>query len=413
MIKKLLLTAFVLMLVSGVSGQTLQDFEYSPGNDFQLNLTGGESFSVDADFTNAVSRPVPVAVEVRVDGDLPMSSSGEEFDLSGSTVDAEGLEFSDFDYYKKNGDGFYTSTLNGSVSEDFDSGVSLVFDSSTLIQPDTYSFDVKVRSEIGSNSSASSNASVNASEPAEVSSGNARVKVNASDNANVTVQSLGSVSTQPPQSRTNFVGGVSVDVRNNTGKVEASGTVTITYSNNAFDDDDMAVYYYNDTSGEWEFEGGTHYPGNNSIVADVDHFSTYVAYRSQPDTDDDNDGGGGGGSTSSDDQAQDETTTVNEDTEPEETAPEEDSSSQGQEQNETDQAQDEEQQQQNNTETGQEDAQQPEGPQNPPRTGLFTANPTSIAGGLAFLILVLAAGLQYTGRIDFREVPEKVRSYRG
>lgn len=96
--KKILLATLTMLMVGFSAGQTLQNFEYSPSSGFEKSLTGGESFTQEINFTNAADRPVPLAVEIKVDGErYNMSSSGAEFDLNEGSIKVEG--YSIYEYW--------------------------------------------------------------------------------------------------------------------------------------------------------------------------------------------------------------------------------------------------------------------------------------------------------------------------
>jgi hypothetical protein len=277
------------------------------------------------------------------------------------------------------------------------------------IKSDSFDFSFEVKSQVGVMGE-NETEEVEASEPVEVEAGDAEVAVNASGDANVTVWDLEQVSVPEP-SESEFVGGVSVDVSNSSGEVEASGTVTVTYDDDDFDDEEVDVYYYDDSGeeNEWENIGGTHYLDNNSVVAEVDHFSTYAAFSQDQDSDsgDEDDGGVSLGDLGlGEEEEEDENQTDTQEEEGDEDRSQDESGEEDdtrQEENVTDD-QAEDQQSEDQEEPGQGDDQQVAGP-----TGMFASEPGTLYGGVLVLLLAFAAALQYTGRVDFTEVPDQAR----
>jgi hypothetical protein len=408
--KKMILTLALVMFAVSVSAQPLHNFEYDSeraiNDDGSFSVTGGETVGANVSFDNRVNRELPLVLKLRFSSDN-MKVVGEEFDLSASV-------------YSSNADSERTTALkcdptrvsrNASVWECLGRENEILSSSSSYvdvevtavpqIKPGKYSYELKVMSEIGVGNTVVENQNVKAktSERFDAPREGVSVEVKPSSNADVSVKSLQEISAEPPSNR-GFVGGVSVDVSNKTGEVESTGTVTITYEDNSLDERDVDMYFYEDSGDEnrWDNIGGTHFPGNNTVTVDVEHFSTYAAFAN--DGGDDSGGSGGGGSidvseTETDEQQENETETQQNQTE-----------EGGQEQDTTQQEEQDQTTQEDDT-TGQETGEQQEetGPQQEgqtPRTpaGQFFSNTTSVTGVLLALILVLAAVLQYSGRID-------------
>ena len=96
--KKLVLATTLLLLAGLSTGQSLQNFEYNLENGFEKDLTGGEAFNQEINFSNTAERPVPLALEIKVDGEnFSMSSSGDEFDLGDSSIRIK--DYSVYDYW--------------------------------------------------------------------------------------------------------------------------------------------------------------------------------------------------------------------------------------------------------------------------------------------------------------------------
>ncbi|MFB6175522.1 MAG: hypothetical protein ABEJ87_06165 [Candidatus Nanohalobium sp.] len=183
-----------------------------------------------------------------------------------------------------------------------------------------------------------------------------------------------------------------------------TGTVTITYSKEAFDQGDVNVYFYDDSRpvGErWVNKGGTQYTSNNSVVAEVEHFSTYGAFAEpKPELEPvvfdpgfelpQNEPGNQTGS--------DENNTTENNGPSEERPPEDDSPVDEGSEGENDES----------SEHGNEQRPQKVGGPSRP-TGLFTGQSSSVFAGVFVLLMVLVGYLHYSGRID---VAGRVRDLR-
>lgn len=189
-----------------------------------------------------------------------------------------------------------------------------------------------------------------------------------------------------------MVSAVSVDTDDD----QARGNITFRHDPGLTD---VQVYYLD--GGEWTTQGVEVLErGNDYVKAEVPHFSTYAAYGTDPDYDDTQEQpetsqsaiepvASPSGSESQDDSASEQETDA------------EDGPQQDLEENQTDT---------NQEETGGSGEQEAsDEPANDTPTGLFTAEPSSVAGIVVFLVAVVAALLQYTGRINFRKIPEEIR----
>ncbi len=285
------------------------------------------------------------------------------------------------------------------------------------IRPDSFDFSFEVRSEIGVISE-NRTEEVRASEPETVETGDTEVSVNASADANVTVQTVEQTSLPDPSPESDFVGGVSVDVSNRSGQVEASGNITVSYDqsvvdSNDLDEDSMSVYFFNESRGEWTSEGVEvvdRDTGENTVTADVAHFSTYAVFAEQQDDSTDTDDGSGGGDVIPFDPAEDEEETEPDTQDQTEESSEQDDSS-GDQQEETTQDDGSSDQGDTGVEDSEQDAEDQTDTQQTPDTptGQFFTSDTGIAGGLLILLVVLVVYLEYTGRIELRELKEVIK----
>jgi hypothetical protein len=298
------------------------------------------------------------------------------------------------------------------VHTDSQNSVLIEVGADQRIKPDSFDFSFEVKSEVGVMGE-NETEEVRASQLEAVRAGNAGVSVNASADANVTVQTVEKVSAPEPAPESEFVGGVSVDVSNSSGEVEASGTVSINYDEdyieeNSLEEDSMQVYYYNSTKSTWTSEGIEvleRNTGENVVTAQVEHFSTYAAFAEQQE-DEEDDSSGGGGSTFITPVQQEE---PGNETEPQESGTE-DEQSQGTPQ-EGGQQQPEGQNQDDQT-WGRPETPVEGPPQNTPGngiTGQFLGSPTNLAGVVVALIVAMIGVLAYTGRIELEAVAERVK----
>ncbi|MFT4892739.1 MAG: hypothetical protein ACI8Z7_000523, partial [Candidatus Nanohaloarchaea archaeon] len=224
----------------------------------------------------------------------------------------------------------------------------------------------------------------------ESSQGSITVGINSGVNGSAEVESHESVAAETPQGEDEFVSAVSVNI-NSTEEDRSDGEIRFEHDENL---NDVDVYLLE--NGEWTSEDiEVVENGDDFVVAEVPHFSTYAAYGEEEET------GGGGGSTSFSPQPDQETEDAENDTQ----------SSDGE--NQTDQPEGSD----NQTGTGSEDTgenqteqtgQQPEEPSETPGqanglTGQFTQSPGAVGLGIVILLALIVLALDYTGRIDVRE----------
>jgi hypothetical protein len=224
------------------------------------------------------------------------------------------------------------------------------------------------------------------------------VNVTSSSSGTVTAEEIENSTTisgspSAPSSDTEFVGGVDVEVNSSNGsEADASGTVRIYYDQDRIDslnveEDQIQIYYFNETSSSWESMGADDRDtGANWVEADVPHFSTYAAYGEEEESGTPDDNGGGDGvpapESSEDEQTDDQTQEQNQ-TEPEPSEQEEQVQNQTQEEDAVGPNEDQAQTEPSSSITGQ-----------------FLSSPTSAAGVIAALVLLLIGFLEYTGRIE-------------
>jgi hypothetical protein len=255
---------------------------------------------------------------------------------------------------------------------------------------------------------------VEASQPETVEAGDTEVSVNSSADANVTVQTVERVSAPDPSPGSEFVGGVSVDVSNSSGEVEASGNVSIGYDqdyidDNNLDEDSMQVYYYNSTLGEWTSEDVEiirHDTGGNTVTAEADHFSTYGAFAEESDE------------PGSPDDDEGDVISVDQSTDEEEPQPENQTQDQNQTEPESPNQEDEEQVQNQTQEQDSTDSEQVQDRSDTSNliTGQFLGSPTNAVGLLVAVLVAMIGFLEYSGRIEiyafFERMREKVEELR-
>jgi hypothetical protein len=209
-----------------------------------------------------------------------------------------------------------------------------------------------------------------------------------------------------------FVGGISVDVSNSSGQVDSSGVVTIGYEDDALDSEDVNVYFYNDTgaANQWVNVGGTQYTNNNTVSEEVDHFSTYGAFVEPQQVDSTDTDDGGGGDVIPFDPAEDEEENESDTQEQNEESSEQDDSSGDQQEDNTQQDGSSDQDDTGVEDSEQDTEDQTDSQQTPDTpTGQFFTSDTGIASGLLILLVVLVVYLEYTGRIELRELKEVIK----
>lgn len=294
MMRKRLLAIALTLFIVPTSAQTLQEFEYGGiaeelDEGSSVSLAGGESFSGTLSFENVASGSRPGVFELVLSSD-DLVVEGPELDVSASvngkdvTCRTSSLSNTSVAY----------RCFNSSENELVEglNGINFSASVNPRTAPDRYELALSVRSSVGEGQVVGEE-NVSANETVEIESQDVSVEVNSSSNASVEVKELEDVSASPPEDG-GFAGGVSVDVSNGSGDVEASGSVSIRYEDDSLDDRDLEVYFYNDSrsTDRWQGVGGRQFPDNNTVVAEVDHFSTYAAFSTEEDeseTEDDSD----------------------------------------------------------------------------------------------------------------------------
>ena len=428
--RKLVLGLLMVLFVGLSAGQSLQNFEYSPDDGFERSLTGGESFNQTINFSNEADRELPMAVRVVVGAeDTEFESEeglvGSEFDVSGSLSSGDGIRSLSFSERLSDSDLVFVGSLpeaDDLLGADSDNSVELMVESSPRIRPDTFSFEFDVRSKAGF-ASETENTSVGESGEAEVEvetdSVTTSVDVSAEEGSNVSVESYDEVNVAPPEPDSEFVGGVGVEVTKNDNQVEASGNITVSYSQDivedgGLDEDSISVRYFNESLGEWTSDGVdvvSRDTEENTVTAEADHFSTYGAFAEleEQETDDDTVDGFDGPIEWSPPRGEEEEVNDSEpqdqgdgeDVQQNDSREEDDEESPGQDDTGSESGDDE-------TTTGPQEGSDPGSPEGP--TGLFTGQSSGAIGGLFVLVVVVVAYLQYSGRIRLGEMVSGLRS---
>ncbi|NMJ76694.1 hypothetical protein GLU01_01355 [Nanohaloarchaea archaeon] len=409
------LLAGIVFLGSFSAAQPVAVSETSPQDGFERSLVGGENIEFSADVENQLDRGTPVGSRVVVESDLNMSDTGAEFSTSGvlSSETEASLETS----YRRLSSSKGVYTLTGTeleAGEQADLNVDIT--ASPRIEPGQYSFEISVLSIPGSPSDTENIEEVEANDSAsasvESSTNEASVDVTPNENSSVNVTGYDDLSVDPPSEESEFVGGVEVELENDT---EAEGEVSVEYDqsfvdNNGIDENSMSIYFFNETSGAWEEEEDSDVDTSDNIVtSNVDHFSLYSAFGDQEDSESDgsdDDGGGGGSIDLSDDDTQEQ----------EEQSTEEDGT-QDDEQDETggEDSQEDSPQTDDGESTGSSDGTQSgqEGDtggetdeqtgtgQTP--TGSFTSSPGGLAGIAVLVLIAVIAVLERRGLINLSD----------
>lgn len=426
--KKILLALTLFALVTGVSAQSLQNFEYSPEDDYSVDLTGGESFTQNVNFTSEADRELPFGVRVTVENDTTNFETGEtivgtEFDVTGTLTDSRIERRLSFTQRLTDGNLVYIGSINtenNSLGAFSENSLNLEIEANPAISPDNFNFEFDVRSAPGFAVETNSARVDSSTGQAEVNVGSSSVSVNTETGTDVTVESYNETTVSAPNENSNFVGGVGVEVRDsNNQDAEANGTVSIGYSQQVVDDrnlneNSMEVYFYNESISQWTTEGVevvNRDTEDNVVEANVTHFSTYAAFAEEEQTStsssSDDDSSAGPIPFTPEEEDQDQTETQNDSEETQETTDQENETV-NQTDNETQADQTD-----NQTETGtgesegpSEQAQQNAAPQSP--VGQFLESESNVFGGLIVLLVALVALLQYTGRVELRELREYV-----
>jgi hypothetical protein len=400
MICRKVFSALILVaLVATVSAQPVQLAD-TDSTDLNLELDAGETreFSIDVETNPGFNDNFAVETRLRVSNtELEVAEdqdrvSGEEFDLERSLNSESFEECRTFPGGKNYAE--YICTFDSSDFGD-ENTVDYTLSSSPRLMPGDYQFELSLLSS-PSSAPAIDNQKVNLSQgesssvALESSQGSITVGINSGVNGSAEVESHESVAAETPQGEDEFVSAVSVNI-NSTEEDRSDGEIRFEHDENL---NDVDVYLLE--NGEWTSEDiEVVENGDDFVVAEVPHFSTYAAYGEEEET------GGGGGSTSFSPQPDQETEDAENDTQ----------SSDGE--NQTDQPEGSD----NQTGTGSEDTgenqteqtgQQPEEPSETPGqanglTGQFTQSPGAVGLGIVILLALIVLALDYTGRIDVRE----------
>ncbi|MFB6294722.1 MAG: hypothetical protein ABEI97_03100, partial [Candidatus Nanohaloarchaea archaeon] len=241
--RRLLLLMMVLgLLTSGAAAAPLQNFQFNPSNGFVLDVTGGETFTMETTFENTAGKDLPLVVKLTASSDRGMTGGEFTLDAVSNSYNRTWRNTTLTCSYKENIDAntsVYTC-LNSSVREILPrstgpgsgpstTNVTVDVTAATNIVPGNYSLAMDVMSKVGVPAAPEQVETVNASTTPTVSSGNVAVEVDTNGTANVTVQEYNRVSVSAPASQ-NFVSGVdvAVDPATNT-SVNASGIIKISY----------------------------------------------------------------------------------------------------------------------------------------------------------------------------------------
>ena len=393
MSKKLILGLALVLTLGTVAGQPVNitdssglDFELAGGEerDFWVEFETGEGFS-ESDVLEARLTVRNDNLDVAEGQDRV---TGEEFSLSGESP-VVGCESDE------GGKNYSVHVCNFDESElGEENTVSFDLESDPRLMPADYGFEFDLLSNT-SEVVDSEEVEIDDDGRANVSleAGGSRVELNisASKDSKATVEAYSSMPVEEPEETPVMVSAVSVETDDD----QARGNITFEHSPGLAD---VQVYYLD--GGEWTTEGVQVIERADSYVkAEVPHFSTYAAYGTDPDYDDT--------------QEQPETSesaispvASPSGPEPQDTTSEQETDTGGEPQQDGEENQTVTDQE----ETGESQEQETsDEPATDTPTGLFAAEPSSVAGIAAFLILVAAALLQYTGRVDFRKIPEKIR----
>jgi hypothetical protein len=402
MIYRKVFSALILVaLVATVSAQPVQLAD-TDSTDLDLELDAGETreFSISVETNPGFNDNFAVETRLRVSNtELEVAEdqdrvSGEEFDLERSLNSGGFEECRTFPGGKN-----YAKYICSFDSSDFgdENTVDYTLSSSPRLMPGDYQFELSLLSS-PSSAPAIDNQNVNLSRgesssvALESSQGSITVGINSGVNGSAEVESHESVAAETPQGEDEFVSAVSVNI-NSTEEDTSDGEIRFEHDE---DLNDVDVYLLE--NGEWTSDDiEVVENGDDFVVAEVPHFSTYAAYGEEEET-----GGGGGGSTDFSPQPDQESDETQNDTQTSE------------DENQTDQPEGSD----NQTGTGSEDTgenqtdeqtgQQPDGPGDTPGqanglTGQFIQSPGAAGLGIVVLLALIVLGLDHTGRIDVRE----------
>lgn len=420
---KILVAITVLVLASGMAAANapLKNFEYSIEEGAETELVGGQEGFVQANFSNVANQPMPLVVNFTLSSD-EVEVTGEELSVKAVEVnstsslpggdganDVTELTEECDTYPGTENSAWYTCTVSGEdeLLPKSRNIVDFRTESVPYIQPAEYSFNFEVISTVGV---ASGKQTEDISEGSEVveaqgESTSASVNITVGEDATADVSVYDNLSTDAPEENQDLVGAVDVEVQDSSGNdVDSSGEVTLSYSQDTIsrrglNEENMDVYYYEEESGTWTSEDITvtdHDLVDNTITADVPHFSVYAAYaEEEQDTSDDS---GGSNTITIDDEdeepQEEENDTVQNETEgqppePPTTGEDETGEQEGSEKEDG----------QTGEETGQE-TEEPETPGQGQQNGLtaaFAESPTGQAAAFIAVLLV-AAGAVYRYR---------------
>jgi hypothetical protein len=400
--RKSMIIISVLFFASITLAQPVQ-LEDTDSTDLDIEMAGGETreFSINVETNPGFNDNFAVETRLRVSNtELEVSEdqdrvSGEEFDLERS-LNSEGFE----DCRTFRGGKNYAEYICTFDSSDFgdENTVDYTLSSSPRLMPGDYQFELSLLSS-PSSAPAIDNQNVNLSRgesssvALESSQGSITVDINSGVSGNAEVESHESVAAETPQGEDEFVSAVSVNI-NSTEEDTSDGEIRFEHDENL---NDVEVYLLE--NGEWTSEDiEVVETGDDYVLAEVPHFSTYAAYGEEEE-----DSGGGGGSTDFSPQPDQDSEDAEDDTQSSE------------DESQTDQPEGSD----NQTGTGSEDTgenqtdeqtgQQPDEPNETPGqanglTGQFTQSPGAVGLGIALLIGVVLFGLDYAGRIDLREI---------
>jgi len=399
--KKLILGLALLLTIGTAAGQPVNITD-SSGLDFEL--AGGEERGFWVEFETGEGFSSSSVLEARLTvsnddievGEGEQRVTGEEFELS------TGSDLVDTCSSSEGGRNYSVHTCQFDESEVLEAGdrnISFTLSSDPRLVPADYGFEFDLRSNASADVEESAEVEVDG-EGANVSldAGGSDVDLNisASKDTSAEVEAYSSMPVEEPEEAPVMVSAVSVETEDD----QARGNITFRHDPGLAD---VEVYYLD--GGEWTTQGVEVIERADGYVrAEVPHFSTYAAYGTDPDYDDTQEEPDTSESAIEPVASPSGTDTSETDTSGQETDGQDNSRQESGQENQTGADQEDEV-----DETGQEQETSDEPATDTP-TGLFTAEPSGIAGLAAFLILVAAALLQYTGRVDFRELPEKFRA---
>lgn len=406
MMKKTLIVTAVLFFASIAAAQPVQ-LANTGSTDLDLDMAGGEteSFSIDIETNNGFNEDFAVETRLKVSNyelDVPEGQdrvSGEEFSLERSLNKGEYEECSTFSGGKNYAE--YICTFDSSDFED-ENTVDYRLDSATNLMPGDYQFELNLLYG-PSFAPAVDDAEVNLSEGElkEVSLGSTQgtvnVNINSAVNGTAELETHESVVLGTPNGEDEFISAVSVNI-NSTEEDTSEGTVRFEHDGDLTDID---VYLLDE--GEWRSNGiEIVEAGDNFVLVEVPHFSTYAAYGEEPDSP-----GGGGSSTTNIDSQQEQNQAEDDNATDDSQSPDDQQTD-----NETqDQTGDNGEEGENQSEEGTETPEGEGSQQANSLTGQFADSPGSIGLIVALVLIVAIVGLDYTGRLDVEGKISELKSY--